>query len=115
MKVFIVYCHPSEDSFTRCVRDAFISGLKDAGHECIISDLYKMEFKTDITEKEYLRDAYYRNTPDPADDVLAEQAKINNRTRSYLSIRYSGRKRLPSWSGGLTECGLMALPMVKRP
>ena len=77
MKVFIVYCHPSEDSFTRCVRDAFISGLKDAGHECIISDLYKMEFKTDITEKEYLRDAYYRNAPDPADDVLAEQAKIN--------------------------------------
>ena len=37
----------------------------------------KMEFKTDITEKEYLRDAYYRNTPDLAEDVLAEQAKIN--------------------------------------
>ena len=77
MKVFIVYCHPSEDSFTSCVRDAFISGLKDAGHEYIVSDLYKMDFKTDMTEAEYLRDAYYRNTPAPADDVLAEQAKIN--------------------------------------
>ena len=77
MKVFIVYCHPSKDSFTRCVRDAFISGLKDAGHEYILSDLYKMDFKTDMTEEEYLRDAYYRNTPDPADAVLAEQAKIN--------------------------------------
>ena len=77
MKVFIVYCHPSEDSFTRCVRDAFISGLKDAGHEYTVSDLYKMDFKTDMTEQEYLRDAYYRNTPDLAEDVLAEQAKIN--------------------------------------
>ena len=36
-----------------------------------------MDFRTDMTEKEYLRDAYYRNTPDLADDVLAEQAKIN--------------------------------------
>ena len=77
MKVFIVYCHPSEDSFTRCVRDAFISGLKDAGHEYTVSNLYKMDFKTDMTEQEYLRDAYYRNTPDLAEDVLAEQAKIN--------------------------------------
>ena len=77
MKVFVVYCHPSEDSFTRCIRDAFIKGLEDAGHEYIVSDLYKMDFKTDMTEEEYLRDAYYRNTPDPADDVLAEQAKIN--------------------------------------
>jgi hypothetical protein len=33
MKVFIVYAHPSEDSFTRHIRDAFIEGLKSAGHE----------------------------------------------------------------------------------
>ena len=77
MKVFIVYCHPSENSFTRCVRDEFIKGLKDAGYEYTVSDLYKMDFKTDMTEQEYLRDAYYRNTPDLADDVLDEQAKIN--------------------------------------
>ena len=77
MKAFIVYCHPSEDSFTRCVRDAFIRGLEDAGHEYVLSDLYQMDFRTDMTEQEYLRDAYYRNTLDPVDDVLAEQAKIN--------------------------------------
>ena len=48
-----------------------------AGNEYILSDLYKDQFKTDMTEAEYLRDAYYRNTPEVADDVLAEQAKIN--------------------------------------
>jgi putative NADPH-quinone reductase len=78
MKVFIVYCHPSEDSFTRHVRDAFIKGITDSGNEYILSDLYKMDFKTDMTEAEYLRDAYYNEEPALAPDVLAEQAKINS-------------------------------------
>lgn len=78
MKVFIVYCHPSEDSFTKNMRDAFIMGVTDSGNDYVISDLYKMDFQTDITEEEYLRDANYRNTPVVAEDVLAEQEKINS-------------------------------------
>ena len=78
MKVFIVYCHPSDDSFTKNMCDAFINGIKDSGNEYIISDLYKMDFKSDMTEQEYLRDAYYRETPEIARDVLAEQEKINS-------------------------------------
>ena len=78
MRVFIVYCHPSEDSFTKNMCDAFIKGVTDSGNEYIISDLYKMGFQTDMTEEEYLRDAYYRNTPNVAEDVLLEQEKINS-------------------------------------
>ena len=78
MRVFIVYCHPSEDSFTKNMCDSFIKGVTDSGNEYIISDLYKMGFQTDMTEKEYLRDANYRNTPDVAEDVLLEQEKINS-------------------------------------
>ena len=77
MKAFVVYCHPSENSFTRHIRDAFIQGVTDAGHECVVSDLYKMDFQTDMIEAEYLRDAHYRTTPDVAEDVRAEQEKIN--------------------------------------
>ena len=77
MKVFIVYCHPSEDSFTRHVRDAFIRGIVDAGHEYVLSDLYAMGFRTDMSEQEYLRDANYTTEPPLAADVLAEQAKVN--------------------------------------
>ena len=77
MKALIVYCHPSEDSFTRHVRDAFIRGVTDSGNEYILSDLYAMDFRTDMTEREYLRDANYRDTNDLAEDVLAEQEKIN--------------------------------------
>ena len=78
MKAFIVYCHPSKDSFTSHVRDSFIKGIVDSGNEYILSDLYKMDFKSDMTEQEYLRDANYRNTPAVAADVLAEHEKINS-------------------------------------
>ena len=78
MKAFIVYCHPSEDSFTSHVRDSFIKGIVDSGNEYILSDLYKMDFKSDMTEQEYLRDANYRNIPDVAADILAEHEKINS-------------------------------------
>ena len=78
MKVFVVYCHPSDDSFTKHMCDAFIKGIVDSGNEYILSDLYKMGFDPTMTEQEYLRDAYYRNTPDIASDVLAEQQKINS-------------------------------------
>jgi NAD(P)H dehydrogenase (quinone) len=78
MRVFIVYAHPSEDSFTANIRDSFIRGLESAGHTFVLSDLYKMDFRTDMGEGEYLREAYYRDDlPVPA-DVAAEQEKINN-------------------------------------
>jgi NAD(P)H dehydrogenase (quinone) len=77
MKVFVVYAHPSEDSFTRHIRDSFIAGLESSGHDHILSDLYKMNFVSDISEAEYQREAFYRlEAPIPA-DVLAEQEKIN--------------------------------------
>ncbi|QQO08765.1 NAD(P)H-dependent oxidoreductase [Breznakiella homolactica] len=77
MKVFIVYAHPSEDCFTRHSRDSFIQGLEAAGHSHTISDLYKMDFRTDMTETEYLRESNYREDLPVPEDVLSEQEKIN--------------------------------------
>ncbi|MBQ7990338.1 MAG: NAD(P)H-dependent oxidoreductase [Oscillospiraceae bacterium] len=78
MRVFIVYCHPSTDSFTKDMCDAFIKGITDSGNEYIISDLYEMGFDPVMKEEEYLRDANYRDTPAVADDVRKEQEKINS-------------------------------------
>ena len=78
MKILIVYCHPSQDSFTKNMCDAFIKGITDSGNEYIMSDLYKMDFNPVMTEQEYLRDANYRIFPEVASDVLAEQEKINS-------------------------------------
>ena len=78
MRVFVVYCHPSENSFTHRVYENFIEGLKAAGHEVISSDLYQMEFRTDISEEEYLRETFYRAGEPVAEDVRIEQEKIQN-------------------------------------
>jgi len=77
LNTFIVYAHPSEDSFTKYVRDSFIEGLTAAGYSYIISDLYKMSFNADMSETEYFREANYRDDLPLADDVIAEQNKIN--------------------------------------
>ena len=77
MKVLIIYAHPSPDSFTWHAKESFISGLAAAGHTCVVSDLYAMGFQTDISEKEYLREAYYNLDVPVPEDVRAEQEKVN--------------------------------------
>lgn len=77
MHIHIVYCHPSENSLTAEVRESFIKGLTDTGKTYTISDLYRKEFSTDMTEAEYLRDAFYDTEPPLAADVLEEQNLIN--------------------------------------
>lgn len=78
MRVFVVYCHPSNHSFTHRVYENFIEGLKAAEHEVILSDLYRMEFRTDISEEEYLRETFYQAGAPVAEDVRVEQEKIQN-------------------------------------
>ncbi len=50
MKVFVIYCHPNRDSFTRKIYESFKRGLLDGGNEVITSELYEMGFQTDLTE-----------------------------------------------------------------
>ena len=53
------------------------------GNEYEISDLYKMNFKTDMSEKEYLRDSNYNNSED------IETAKQNGiAPEDYLSCLF---------------------------
>lgn len=78
MKVFVVYCHPSESSFTHKVYEQFLKGLVSAGHEVVVSDLYKMNFRTDISEEEYLRETYYWADESVPKDVATEQEKIQS-------------------------------------
>ena len=77
MKVLVVYCHPSEDSFTAQVKKEFIKGLDDAGHDWVLLDLYQEDFNETFSESEYLREAFYDDSLKVPDDVLEYQRKIN--------------------------------------
>lgn len=78
MKIFVVYCHPCEDSFTAEVRKAFLKGLTEAGHSFEVSDLYAMKFDPVFSESEYEREAFYRADLSVPSDILEEQQRINN-------------------------------------
>ncbi|MGE5495932.1 MAG: NAD(P)H-dependent oxidoreductase [Burkholderiales bacterium] len=78
MHVFVVYCHPSEQSFTYEVKNEFLRGLADAGHTYEMSDLYAMGFNAEFSEREYLRDAFYTGGGAVDEDVLREQNKIQS-------------------------------------
>lgn len=78
MRVLVVYCHPSRTSFTHKVKERFCEGLADAGHEIVMSDLYDMDFRTDLTEEEFLRETYYRADLPIPEDVRTEQEKIES-------------------------------------
>ena len=75
MKVFVVYAHPSKNSFTYLAKEKFLQGLSDAGHTFEVSDLYAMEFKETFTKEEYLREAFYQIDQAIPLDVLEEQRK----------------------------------------
>ncbi len=44
MKVLIIYAHPNPMSFTHAILDNFIKGIKEAGHQYDVVDLYKEKF-----------------------------------------------------------------------
>ncbi len=75
MKVFVVYAHPSSNSFTYQAKEKFLEGLTAAGHTYEVSDLYAMDFKETFTEEEYLREAFYEEDLPVPTDVLEEQRK----------------------------------------
>lgn len=77
MKVLIVYCHPSSNSFTAKVKDEFIRGLQDNHCDYQLLDLYKIDFKETFSEAEYLREAFYNRDIDIPSDVKAHQKLIN--------------------------------------
>ena len=77
MKVLVVYCHPSKNSFTHTVKKSFIQGLKAAGHTYEVSDLYAEGFHPVMSETEYLREGFYQLDHPVAEDVLREQQRIN--------------------------------------
>ena len=57
--------------------ETFIQGLEAAGHNYELSDLYAMDFQSDMSKEEYTRDAFYHDIPVIGEDVRQEQEKIN--------------------------------------
>lgn len=66
-RALVVHCHPLTDSFVAAVRDRVLDGLRSAGADHRLRDLYAEGFSPELTEEEH------RNHRRPgADPALAD-------------------------------------------
>ena len=77
MRILIVFAHPSKESYTYQILQQLIAELKNQGHEYDISDLYDMDFQSDMSEQEYRREGLAQTHLPISADVLIEHQKID--------------------------------------
>jgi len=76
MNALIIYAHPSQKSFTYQVFSALKKGILAGRHQLKVSDLYAMNFQSDMSAEEYNREGFANtHLPIPA-DVQLEQQKV---------------------------------------
>ena len=68
-----VFCHPRRDSFTGALLDSFASGVREAGHQVELADLYREGFDPSFRAEDY---AQFRSEPMPG-GILAEQRRVD--------------------------------------
>lgn len=76
MNILIVYCHPSEKSYTFQIFETLKQTL--LCHKCNVevSDLYAINFQSDMNEAEYEREGFANTNLAISKDVLEEHKKI---------------------------------------
>ena len=77
MHVYILFTHPSKESFNRHVLEAFVKGLRDSGHTFEVNDLYDTNFKSEMDSDQYLREVGLDPDAPIPHDVKMEQEKVN--------------------------------------
>ncbi|THH34420.1 flavodoxin family protein [Aliishimia ponticola] len=72
MRALVIYCHPSEGSFTSAVRDTVLARLAAAGAEVRLRDLYAEGFQPVLTTGEWTGYLDYPANRSPVEDHCAD-------------------------------------------
>jgi NAD(P)H dehydrogenase (quinone) len=84
MNILIIYCHPSRKSYTFQVVEQLKNEFTAQNWNVEISDLYALNFKSDLTE--YEREGLAPAEHHIPDDVLEEQKKLKNQIVLFLFL-----------------------------
>jgi NAD(P)H dehydrogenase (quinone) len=76
MNILIVYAHPSKKSYTFQILEQIVKELTKENHTVMLSDLYEMNFLSDMSEREYEREGFKNIQLPISKDVGEEHAKI---------------------------------------
>jgi putative NADPH-quinone reductase len=91
MRAVVVVAHPCTDSFCHALADRAVAGLRRAGHDVVVLDLYGEGFRPAMSADE--RRAYHGDTP-ILDEMVARHAEAVA-TAEVLVFVY------PTWWSGL--------------
>jgi NAD(P)H dehydrogenase (quinone) len=108
MHVYVIFAHPSHESFSRKVLDAFLRGLDQAGHTWEVGDLYRMGFRSEMDEAQYQREVSGNPDLPVPPDVAAEQAKLDcaDGLAFIFPLWWSdGPAKLKGWFDRVLTCG----------
>jgi len=90
MNIFIVYAHPSKKSYTYKILNEIINKLRCANCNIELSDLYAMNFCSDMSEEEYEREGFAKTEISLTSDVIKEQRKIAGQILLYFCTLFGG-------------------------
>jgi len=76
MNILIVYSHPSEKSYTFQILQKLKNEINKQSWNLQISDLYAMNFQSDMSAEEYEREGFAKTNLPISADILAEHEKI---------------------------------------
>jgi len=78
MNILIVYSHPSRKSYTFQILEQLQKVFTYQNWKVEISDLYAMNFFSDMTEQEYEREGFAKTELPIPNDIKEEHRKIEN-------------------------------------
>ena len=100
MLVAVVVAHPSADSFCRHLASRAVAGLRAAGHDVEVLDLYADGFRVAMSAEE--RDAYHGDTP-VCDPLVARHAELVQRVGALVFVYPTWWSTLPAILKGWLE------------
>ena len=78
MNILIVYSHPSTKSYTYSILEQIKTSFAQENWQVEVSDLYAMDFQSDMSEAEYEREGFAKIDLPISTDVRSEHQKIEH-------------------------------------
>lgn len=100
MQVVVVLAHPNSDSFTHAVAERACAGLRNAGHEVQLLDLYGLGFRAAMSLEEHV--AYHGDHP-AIDPMAAEHGELVRSAAALVFVYPTWWSSLPAILKGWLE------------
>jgi len=100
MQVVVVLAHPNSDSFSHAIADRACAGLRGAGHEVQVLDLYAQGFRAAMSLDDHV--AYHGDHP-AIDPMVADHGALVLRAEALVFVYPTWWSSLPAILKGWLE------------